>query len=327
MILVIIDGRAGNDNQALALARALTKELKMPYIINKAQYNRLSALPNFILSKYPLHLDQIQLDEFLKIDTKIIISAGRLSASLAVYIKNYKKEHIDIFQIMRPNLPAKYFSKILLPEHDNYISTKANVIRIIGALNALPSFDDTHNIMQDMYPKLTKDYIAVMIGGSSKKFDFNKNEALKLLLLLKKIAHNNNLPLIISLSRRTNKDVADLFERQVGKNNILYNPSKVNSDAPNPYPAMIQYAKFIITTGDSISMCSEAASTGIPIYCYAPESFKSTKHRYFLQQLQDLGIIKYLNKDIEHLESFDYIPLKEVERAKNIILEYLSKNQ
>lgn len=78
---------------------------------------------------------------------------------------------------------------------------------------------------------------------------------------------------------------------------------------------MITNSKFVISTCDSISMLSEASATGVPIYIYSPPSTKKLKkHRFFVQQLVDLGVAKIINYEDERLMAYSYTPLDEVKQ-------------
>ena len=51
-------------------------------------------------------------------------------------------------------------------------------------------------------------------------------------------------------------------------------------------------ADAVIVTGDSVSMCSEAAATVGPMWIYAPKKLTIHKHGILHQQLYDAGIAK-----------------------------------
>ena len=85
---------------------------------------------------------------------------------------------------------------------------------------------------------------------------------------------------------------------------------------------MLNNAEYIISTADSISMCSEAASTGKPLYIFCPDNFKLQKHNFFIQQLVDLGVARRLEDDTKYLKKYEYKPLSEITRIAKVIKEY-----
>jgi mitochondrial fission protein ELM1 len=155
-----------------------------------------------------------------------------------------------------------------------------------------------------------------MVGGNTKNYEFSNNDAILLSSLLSKISSNHSLPVFISFSRRTSWQVKQIIRANFTSPNIIYDPEE---EKFNPYFCMLGCADYIISTADSISMCSEAASSGKPLYIFLPDDFKSKKHRAFIQQLINLGIARKLDSSISLLEDYPYKPLYEVEKISEII--------
>ncbi len=312
-VLVLVDSRLGNANQALALAA----KLGIRYQVKNLRYNNFAKLPNFLLRFWPIHIKKSILKELSSREMPdIIISSGRRTASLAIYLKKLSGNTAKIIQIMRPGLDSKKFDLIILPQHDSYDSRLSNVVTVIGALNNVQAFmPEARSSFRNDYPDM-KNFIAVIVGGSSNKHKFTIREAELLSDTIFNVSQNHSLPLFISFSRRTPLQVKKLFRKRFLQPHVIYDPEEI---MPNPYPAIIGEAEYIITTADSVSMCSEAASTGKPIYIFCPPSFKLKKHRFFVHQLIDLDIARLLEPDIEFLEKYDYEPLDEADRIVEII--------
>jgi hypothetical protein len=166
------------------------------------------------------------------------------------------------------------------------------------------------------YPNAKK-FIAVLVGGSSKNYTLTLENAKLLANIILAIEENHALPLFISFSRRTPNNVKEYFKKNFSSSTI-YDPVQ---DLANPYPAMIQKAQYVICTGDSISMCSEVANIGKPIYIFSPSDFKLRKHHFFIQQLVDLGIAKRLDLNTRFLEEYKYKPFVEIDKVVSIIKE------
>jgi uncharacterized protein len=321
-IWVLIDNRIGNANQALALAN----RMGMPFEVKNIQCNKFAKLPNFILSLYPIHVKRSVLTELKSEELPdIIISSGRRTAVLALYLKKISNNKCKIIQIMRPDADPNQFAAIILPQHDKYNYISPNVIRIIGALTDVGSKipfakADFARAYSDV-----KNFVAVIIGGSNKKYSFTLKNAKELSDKIRIISETQRLSLFITFSRRTPKKVKKYFQEKFPLPNICYDPEE--SVEKNPYPAILEEARFIITTTDSISMCSEAASTGRPIYVYQPKNFHLKKHKFFIQQLVDLGIARRIDEDTRHLKEYKYTPLSEVRRVVEIIQRDILKKQ
>ncbi len=314
-VLVLVDNRRGNANQAIDLAEKLGEKFEIKTI----KYNIFGKLPNFFLSLFPIHVKKSILLHFKKNTIpEIIISSGRRTASMAVYLKKLSKGKSKIIQIMRPNLDPKEFALIILPQHDNFNYTIPNIVRIIGALtNVQEKVAKNKDEFDAKYPDIKK-FIAVIIGGSTKKYTLTLENAKLLEGIISKVVESHALPLFITFSRRTPANVKKYFREKFSEPNIIYD---VVDAGPNPYPVILQKAEYIISTTDSISMCSESASTGKPVYIFCPANFKLKKHNFFIQQLVDLGMVRRLEATTYYLEKYEYKPLSELNRVVNFIKE------
>jgi len=312
-IWVLVDNRVGNANQAIVLAEKIGVSFETKHI----EYNHFGKLPNSILSLFPIHIKRSILGKLKKEKIPdIIISSGRRTAPLAVHLKKLSGNKAKIIQIMRPNMDPKEFDLIILPQHDVYNYTLPNIVRIIGALtNVQDKLPKVKAEFEEKYPDIKK-FIAVIIGGSSKNYKLTMENAKELGQTLNTVADSHSLALFITFSRRTPQNVKEYFHKKFAWPNIIYDPESGES---NPYTAILGEAEFIVSTTDSISMCSEAASTGRPVYVYCPENFKLKKHNFFIQQLVDLGIVRRLAPNTNYLESYNYQPLSEITKVSEII--------
>ncbi|MDG1437279.1 MAG: ELM1/GtrOC1 family putative glycosyltransferase [Rickettsiaceae bacterium] len=316
-VWVLVDNRIGNANQATELAESLEEKYEIKHI----EYNYFARLPNFLLSLFPICVKRSILNN-LKEETipDIIISSGRRTASLALYLKKRSQGRAKLIQIMRPDINPTEFEIIILPQHDKFNYSLPNVVRTIGALtNVKNKIAQKYEGFNEAYPNIDR-YIAVIIGGSTKNYTFTLEKAQILENRLLSISNEHSLPLFISFSRRTPKNIKKHFKKSFTWPNIIYDPE---DDGINPYPAMLQQAEFVIITTDSISMCSEAASIGKPLYVFSLLGFNSQKHNFFIQQLVDLGIAKRLENNTSYLEKYTYKPLSEITRVADIIKKKL----
>ena len=313
IVWVLVDKRVGNANQAIELAQTIGKK----YEIKKIEYNSFGSLPNYFLNIFPIHIKKTVLTSLTNEPLPdVIISAGRRTAVLALYFKKLSNARIKIIQIMRPNIKTNQFDLIILPQHDSFNYTLPNIVRIIGALtNVRDKIQKSQSDFDSKYPDI-KHYIAVIIGGSTKGYKLTLDNAELLSKTLTNISQSHSMPLFITFSRRTPDVVKSHFIQNFVWPHIIYDP--LSEDA-NPYPAILGRAEYIISTTDSISMCSEAVSTGKPVYVFCPPSFKLKKHNYFIQQLVDLGLARRLDLSANNLEKYNYEPLTEISKVAEII--------
>ncbi|MCC8398629.1 MAG: mitochondrial fission ELM1 family protein [Rickettsia endosymbiont of Labidopullus appendiculatus] len=327
-IWVLADSRVGNVNQAIALA----EKIGLGYQLKPVEYNFWGNLPNFLLVFSPIHVKKQLLQSWeMEGLPDLIISAGRRTASLASYLKHKSAGKVKIVQIMHPNLAFEHFDLIILPHHDKVSAEEiylngSSILRITGALNNVQAKIQAGGIeLRKNYPNL-KQFISVIIGGNSKNYQFTDKNARELATILSNITKNQptiqqdeKYTLFISFSRRTPNSAKQIIKNKVPSSAIIYDPTEEEAK-PNPYFGMLAQADYIISTADSISMCSEAVSTGKPLYIFCPSNFKSPKHLLFTQNLLELRVAKILDKSVTMLEHYNYIPLNEVARIANIII-------
>ncbi len=306
---ILQDDRAGNNTQTKALA----EYLGLNYVCKKLKYNAFAKLPSFILgSCLLLYINKSKSDDISNNLPKVIISAGRRLAIVAHYIK-LQKPNLKTIHIMRPFYKEDSFDYLIVPTHDN--CTKFNTISVIGALNNTSNYIIKAPPLEKFFPKI-KDFIGLAIGGRSRKFDLTAFDTEMLITYISKILQQENLDLVITFSRRTSEVVKKSI-RSAFLNATFCDPEGQNE--PNMYYSILKSAKFIICTADSISMCSEIASSGKPFYIYVPQNLGlSNRHINFINQLFNLKIAKQLSNNVK-IEQYDYLPLNEIARVAKLI--------
>lgn len=319
-IWILADNRPGTFSQSIALAEAL----KTDYKVINLKYSIVANLPNHLLSESKYRISK---KTRKKLESnylpKIIISAGRRSAPIALYLKNKSQGNSKIIQIMNPNLNLEKFDLVILPKHDEGdFSNYNNVILTTGALSKI-----NDDIISKEKAKFSEDFkyikkpiIALLVGGSSKKTKFDKNSMVKLATQASNIANNMSAKLIILNSRRTSAKLNDTMLSNLDCDFDFFDWHKFKDQ--NPYLAVLGYADFFIITGDSVSMISESCSTGKPTYIFDQKNISSKKHRRFHQDLLKSGFARILTDEIK-LENFITNRLEETKRVSSIIKEKL----
>jgi len=332
LIWVLCDNKPGTAQQALSLAQNLSKNLK----IIELKYNFLAKLPNFLLTPTFATLTKHSRQQIFKQNNlyhqsqnshksetpQIIISAGRRAAIIALAVKKIYPR-VKIIQIMNPRINFNFFNCIILPNHDK-ISKKTQqkysckIIKSIGAITKI----NLEFIRQEA-KKFSQEFkeinanqknIALLIGGAVKGKKFSLAIAQKLILQAKKINQEIGGNLLILNSRRTSKEINQFINQNLNKNEFFFNYQQIenaNNHNKNPYFAVINAAKFIIITGDSVSMICEAASSGKLIYIFDHPKISSKKHRKLHQYLFSQNYAKKLPENCSKLEEYQAKILQE----------------
>lgn len=263
--------KKGSENQCVGLAAALNLNFqKFPVKISKPWI----WLPRFL---WPLSCGLSTLPETLP---KVIICSGRKSAAIALQIKE-KNPTTKVICLLNPRFKNEVFDLIIAPKHDGLKG--ANVIETVGVLHhltpqALEGGREKFSSLQDP----SKPNLVVLIGGSNKYMDITQDNAQEWSEAIHKICLEAGYSLRLTFSRRTPEAIQTTMRQ-----NLEDLPSAYIWDGlgDNPYVAFLSRADTILVTGDSVSMLSEAASLGKPLYILAPRVRQKSKFNVFWEDL------------------------------------------
>jgi hypothetical protein len=314
-ILLLLDNRPGTASQAIALANYSG----LPTMQFMLDYNYLANLPNlFGFAKTRIkninNLNQVS-------QPKYIISAGRRSALFAVYLKNNLAFSSQLIQIMQPNLSLSLFDYVILPKHD--LKTAAalpdNIMPSLGGL-ASSQFNDM--ALSDYFRARVAcegRVIALLIGGSFVgKQNFTLSFFLQIWQQLLCIANNMQAKLLVLNSRRTDDDINIFLKKStINSSNVVFFDYRSNESGL--YQQVLLRANYFVVTGDSVSMISEACSTGRPVYVVSDEQISKNKHLLFHQDLFINNIAKKFTNNQLILQNYSYEPLNEAKRIASLI--------
>lgn len=280
---ILTEGMAGTENQCLGLAETLGLKAEIKRIHPRAPWRWLPAS----LWPWPLITQGESTDPLRPPWPDLLISAGRKSVAAAVAIKASSKGQTFAVHLLNPYGQAAHFDLVVVPRHDRLEGK--NVILTEGALNRitperLRSAYESHG---KRFDKMKKPLLAVLLGGTNKRFRFTKRAAKKFAALLRTVAVKTGGSLLITPSRRTEEQIVALLRTE-----LEGVPTEIwDGMGGNPYFAYLAAADGIVVTNDSVSMASEAATTGKPIYVFDLEG-EARKFRDFHKNLQDKGITR-----------------------------------
>ncbi|MCD6034435.1 MAG: putative nucleoside-diphosphate-sugar epimerase [Rickettsiales bacterium] len=306
IIWALCDDRAGNVSQVLGIAEALG----FPFITKKIRYDQWVKLPNLFRSKTLLGMDKNNSDPLTSPWPDLVILAGRRSTPIAHYIKAQSGGKTKIIQLMWPGFPASGIDLIVIPEHDD-IPASHNIIITVGAPHRVTAttLQEAHAQWKDRFPDLPEKKIALLIGGNVGGRIFSPAHAKELAEIASACANEYNAALLITTSRRTSEEAIAALKSAL---TVPYHLHHWQSTDENPYFGLLALSESIIVTGDSMSMCSEAAATGKPVFIYAPSDLIPEKHTRLHQTLYDYGAARPLQSPYT---SWNYDPLQESQKV------------
>ncbi|RKY35876.1 MAG: hypothetical protein DRP78_05030 [Candidatus Omnitrophota bacterium] len=217
-----------------------------------------------------------------------------------------------IISVMKPvPFNAGNFDLAIIPAHDR-VKSSGNILITKGALNLIDSeyiarsvreFKENIKIKQGLK-------IGLLIGGNSTDYLLSAKVMENVLGQVKKFLVEFNAELLISTSRRTPKDVEQYLDKALAQyQRCIF---KVFANQFNPefaVGAILGLCDVVITSGESISMVSETASSGAYTIVFLPKKRrknKKSKHRLFLEDLQKTGIIRMSSPDAIYHSLMDF---------------------
>lgn len=307
---ILTEDAAGMNNQAMGLAFALKLTPIFKKVILSPPWNYLPNLlspvnirslanPNLFQPPYP----------------DVIISCGRKSVIPALALKRLNHKTICI-HIQNPRVPTHYFDAIIAPAHDQ-----------LDASNVLTTQLAIHHITQEkiaaeadkfraQFNAYKRPLITVLVGGSSNKFQFTLSQAKTMAHELAELAKKHNATLAILPSRRTEDECFNALQNTLSKDHYVW-----DRESDNPYIGLLGLTDYFIATADSVSMISEAASTGKPIYLYPLKAKRPiTRFKRFYQILYRKNIARPFDGSLDH---WHYNPVNETQNAAHFIEHHL----
>ncbi|KAA8518545.1 hypothetical protein F0562_016019 [Nyssa sinensis] len=138
----------------------------------------------------------------------------------------------------------------------------------------------------DELAPLPKPLLVVNIGGPTSHCQYGADLAKQLTSLLAKVLWSSG-SLRISFSRRTPREVSDILVREFSNHSKVY---IWDGKDPNPHMGHLAWAAAFFITADSVSMLSEACSTGKPVYVIGAEQC-IWKFADFHKSLRERGVV------------------------------------
>lgn len=262
---VVTDGKVGMEKQCLALAKALGVTPVVKRLNIRAPWRWMP--PQF----WPRPLMAIARDNGVRTLAPpwpdLLIATGRKSVAPALAVRQKNNGATYCVQLQNPGVPPSRFDLVICPRHDQLEGE--NVLSTLGAIHDVTSDQLTAaktEFAAVFEPLRHRQIIAVVLGGPNAVYDFPATHATRLGRQLAGLAQAHGLALTVTTSRRTPPDVVAALKSALHSLPGLFFDANNDEGLPNPYLGYLAYADWILVTGDSVNMVSEAAGTGKPVY-------------------------------------------------------------
>ena len=284
-ILAITDNKLSSLNQCNSIINELKIISKKKIVVEYIEVHRgmLGFLPNFLIYFF------LRIRYFFKPRKNIdfIISCGRISAPFNLVFK--KISFAKNCHILNPYLKKNEFDQIIIPEHDITKEIDKNVITTFGTLVDVKRFKKNKKVCNLLGSPKKK--ISFLIGGNGKSSTIIFKElenTIKTLNLLSK-----EYEVIYCFSRRTPNNIKDLVKQKASKQSLFFPQEEIN-----PYWLLLNISEYIFVTADSISMLSDALSSGKKTYIVPIKRIKK-KIKIFIQVILEKQMAKLFNGELE----------------------------
>ncbi len=263
-VLALSDGHAGNENQAMALAAALSTSVASVRLDPRAPWRwfaprRLAGASHAFGEDFAAHLHPPW--------PELAIGCGRQAALATRLLRTASSGACKVVQILDPRLASRHWDFVVAPRHDALAGS--NVITTLGALHPI---DDTwleaartHFVELATLPQPRW---LLLLGGPTRSFVLDRDYWQALATALRTHLADSGGSLMLSSSRRSpdwlRMAAREAFAGLPGRQ--WHGPQ----DGPNPYAGFLAHAERIVVTPDSVNLLSEAAATRVPVWTFAP---------------------------------------------------------
>ena len=241
---------------------------------------------------------------------ELLITCGRKSAAVSVAIRRAARGRCFTVHIQNPRAPLRHFDLVVPPRHDgiagpNVLATRVALHRLTP--EALAAAGET---WRDRLGALN---VAVLLGGRSRSHRFTPETVEALANDLAGLEG----PIAVTASRRTEPGVIAALRARLPHARFW------DGAGCNPYLGMLALARHIVVTEDSVSMTSEAVSTGKPVYA-ARMAGGNRRLARFQAALREEGIIRPFEG---RLAEWRYEPINETPRVAAELLRRMAVAQ
>jgi len=339
--VILNDGKLGHLRQSQTVAKMLAAALSQRTITSETQTievkfrNKAAArLVSLISLLTPSYFCQGRIQylqwflipesfrELVCATADYVISCGSTAAGVNFLLS--RENRAKSICILKPGfLGLKRFRLVILPQHDKPAETIQDGLLITqGAPNLITKDYLEHQVavLVERYATLHKRgkfRVGVLLGGEAKDEFLSHAQIRNLLSQIKGACQQLNAEVLLTTSRRTSEGVEGIIIKELKGHalcSLLIIANRKN--IPEAVGGILGLSDVVVVSGDSISMVSEAASSGKNTIVFRVQkkggfSFKRDRHEMFLKNLGAGGYI--------HLSEERHIGEDILDMAKNKI--------
>jgi mitochondrial fission protein ELM1 len=256
---LVLGDKRGDNGQVEEIAQALGwpcehRQLQMrePYVIGK---------PRVTASLH--HIDPARSDPLEPPWPDLIITIGRRPSMVSLWVREQSGGRTKIVLVGKPSGPLRDYDLVVagaeaqLPPLPNVMGITLPLMRIDEAAVATAK-----EAWAERFADLSRPLIAVLVGGPTGPFAYDRSVIEGLLGLASEIVRDGGTP-YFTTSRRTPGNLVEALTAKLPAAARLFAWSPEAKD--NPYLALLGHADGFVVTGDSISMMVEVVKLRRPL--------------------------------------------------------------
>ena len=285
---VLTDGKAGDEANCLGVAEAIGVEPEIRRVNPGKPWVWL--MPHGPID--PKDHEDKPGSPIAKPWPDMVIASGRRAVAYLRRIKLRSGGETFTVFLKDPRVGTACADFIWAPEHDGLRG--ANVMATLTAPHRISAakLDAARAAPDSRIPPFMKPKIAVILGGSSGRYELTRKDVDTLGTALKEHAAQGAF-LMVTPSRRTPQRIVDDLRRHLdGLPRFFWDGA-----GDNPYLHFLAQADALIVTADSHNMLSEAAATGTGIYLLEPDGDPG-KFAHFHNRLEEMGTLRRFTGNI-----------------------------
>ena len=298
---VLTDGKAGDENQCLAIAEALGLEPEIRRVAPRPPFEWLMPWGPVDPREAPGQPGSPISPPF----PDLVIASGRRAVPYVRALRRRSASLTYTVLLKDPRTGSGSADLIWAPSYDrirgpNVVTSLTSPHRVTaGALGAMRSRPDAR------VAALPGPRAAILVGGDSRHHRFTPADISRLASDLRALAAEG-VSLMATTSRRTPQRLAAELKRIATETGGFV----WDGEGDNPYMSMLALADTIVVTADSVNMISEAVATGVPVLVFEPSGGGGRLGR-FIDELKLMGVIKSFGGKLERYayEKLDSTPM------------------
>ncbi|MBI4115564.1 MAG: mitochondrial fission ELM1 family protein [Candidatus Omnitrophica bacterium] len=217
----------------------------------------------------------------------IVVSAGAslVPLNLCVARENLAKSSV----LMKPSFPFNLFryDLALIPAHDQGLMPRGS-FRTQGALSDIDekSLNQAKEVFSHSIPNPERVRLSLFLGGETRDFKLSLSDIENLLAEIERSSEKLRGDYLITTSRRTPDEVSQFLKTRLENRGRCQSCVIATKDKrPEVVPGMMALADYLIVTEDSLSMISEALSSGKNVIVVKMRQNGLSKKHYRFQEL------------------------------------------